>query len=211
MQKQNKALAGDTRRDFIKKTATVSAAVAATGILKTPVYGQNTAPSTGRVIGANDRIAVAVVGVGNGIGMNHLEGIHKFAGENNVVVAGACDLFNKRRGLAAKKAEIAEKDLYTDYRKLLERKDLDAVVIATHDTWHNKIACDSMEAGKHIYCEKPVTRYLGEAFQVHDTVKRTGRIFQLGSQGCSAAGWHKAAELIKAGTIGQLVWSQGYY
>jgi predicted dehydrogenase len=84
-------------------------------------------------------------------------------------------------------------------------------VIATHDVWHAKMACDAMEAGKHVYCEKPVTRYLGEAFQVHDTVKKTGRIFQLGSQGCSAAGWHKAAELIKGGKIGQLVWSQGYY
>ncbi len=211
MQKQNKPLAGETRRDFIRKTATISAAVAATGIMKTPVYGQNTAPSTGKVIGANDRIAVAVIGVGNGIGKNHLEGIHKFAGENNVVMAGACDLFNKRRTWAAEKAGLAEKDLYSDYRKLLERKDVDAVVIATHDVWHNKIACDSLEAGKHVYVEKPVTRYLGEAFELHDTVKKTGRIFQLGSQGCSAAGWHKAAELIKGGKIGQLVWSQGYY
>ena len=211
MQKEIKPLAGETRREFIKKTAVASAAVAATGIFKTPVYGQNQAPAAGKVIGANDRIVVGVIGVGNGIGMNHLEGIHKFAGENNVVVAGACDLFNKRRGLAAQKAGIAEKDLYTDYRKLLERKDVDALVIATHDVWHAKMACDAMEAGKHVYCEKPVTRYLGEAFQVHDTVKKTGRIFQLGSQGCSAAGWHKAAELIKGGKIGQLVWSQGYY
>jgi predicted dehydrogenase len=211
MQEQIKPLAGETRRDFIKKAATVSAAVAATGILKTPVYGQSTAPSTGKVLGANDRISVAVIGVGNGIGMNHLEGIHKFASENNVVVGGACDLFNKRRGLAAQKAGIAEKDLYTDYRKLVERKDIDAVVVATHDVWHNKISCDAMEAGKHVYCEKPMTRYLGEAFQVHDTVKKTGRIFQVGSQGSSAGAWHKAAELIKAGKIGQLVWSQGYY
>jgi len=88
---------GDTRRDFIKKTAAAAAAVTATGIIKTPVYGQNTAPSTGRVIGANDRIAVAVIGVGYGIGKNHLEGIHKNSSQNNVVVAAACDLFNKRR------------------------------------------------------------------------------------------------------------------
>src|SRR5262245_53639516 len=87
---------GDTRRDFIKKTATAAAAVAATGIIKTPVYGQSSAPSTGRSIGANDRIAVAVIGVGYGIGKNHLEGIYKNASQNNVVVAAACDLFNKR-------------------------------------------------------------------------------------------------------------------
>src|SRR5687768_15104663 len=139
MEKQNKALAGETRRDFIRKTATAGAAIAATGILKTPVYGQNTAPSTGRVIGANDRIAVAVIGIGNGIGKNHFESIHKNAGENNVVMAAGCDLFNKRRDWAKEKAQLAEKDVYSDYRKLLERKDIDAVVIATHDVWHSKM------------------------------------------------------------------------
>ena len=211
MQKEKTLLAGETRRSFIKKTSVASAAVAATGILKTPVYGQNTAPSTGKVIGANDRITVAVVGVGFGIGKNHLEGIVKNAGDNNVKVVAACDLFNKRRDWAKEKAELKDADVYSDYRKLLERKDIDAVVCATHDVWHANIACDAMEAGKHVYCEKPMTRYLGEAFRVHDVVKKTGMILQVGSQGCSAGGWHKAAELIKGGKIGQLVWSQGYY
>jgi predicted dehydrogenase len=79
------------------------------------------------------------------------------------------------------------------------------------DHWHTKCSIDAMESGKHVYCEKPMTRYLGEAFDFHDAVKRTGKIFQLGSQGCSAAGWHKAAEMIQAGKIGQMVWAQGYY
>src|SRR5213083_3734812 len=99
---------GDTRRDFIKKTATAAAAVAATGIVKTPVYGQSTAPSSGRVIGANDRIAVAVIGVGMGIGQNHFKGIYEKAGENNVVVAAACDLFNKRRDWAKETAKLTD-------------------------------------------------------------------------------------------------------
>ena len=68
-----------------------------------------------------------------------------------------------------------------------------------------------MESGKHVYCEKPMTRYLDEAFEVHDTVKKTGKVFQVGSQGCSGNGWHKAAEMIKGGKIGTLVWAQGYY
>ena len=68
-----------------------------------------------------------------------------------------------------------------------------------------------MEAGKHVYCEKPMTRYLDEAFKVYDAVKKTGKVFQVGSQGCSAAGWHKCAEIIKAGNIGTLVWGQGFY
>jgi len=202
---------GLPRREFIKKTATATAAVATTSLLKTPVYGQNQAPSAGRVIGANDRIAVGVVGVGFGIGKNHLQGIHEKAGENNVVVGAACDLFNKRRDWAKATAKLQDSDLCVDHRKLLERKDIDAVVIATHDPWHAQIAIDAMEAGKHVYCEKPLTRYLEEAFRVHDTVKRTGRVFQVGSQGCSAAGWHKCAELIRGGKVGTLVWGQGYY
>src|SRR6185436_7700239 len=100
---------------------------------------------------------------------------------------------------------------YTDYRKILDRKDIDAVLIATHDVWHAKCSIDSMEAGKHVYCEKPMTRYLGEAFQVADAVKRTGRVFQIGSQGTSAGGWHKAAEIIKSGKLGKLVWARGAY
>lgn len=207
----NASAGGESRRNFLKKTATATAAVAATGVVKSPVYGQSQAPSNGRVIGANDRIAVAVIGVGFGIGKNHLEGIHKNAPANNVVVAAACDLFNKRRDWAQEKAGLKSADLYTDYKKLLDRKDIDAVVVATHDPWHARIAIDAMHAGKHVYCEKPMTRYLGEAFAIYDTVKKTGRTFQVGSQGCSAVGWHEAAKMIKSGKIGTLVWAQGYY
>src|ERR1022692_122626 len=89
-----------SRREFIKKTSTVAAAVAVGNIFKTPVYGQAQAPSSGRVIGANDRIAVAVVGVGYGIGQNHFQEIHKRAGENNIVMAAVSDVFNKRRDWA---------------------------------------------------------------------------------------------------------------
>jgi len=201
---------GLPRRDFIKKTATAAAAVAATSFIKTPVYGQDQAPSA-NVAGANNKIAVAVVGVGFGIGQNHLIGIHEKSNENNTVVAAACDVFNKRRNFAKEKANLKDADLYVDHRKLLERKDIDAVVIATHDPWHAQISMDAMEAGKHVYCEKPMTRYLDEAFKVYDTVKKTGKIYQVGSQGCSAAGWHKCADLIKSGKLGALVWSQGYY
>jgi predicted dehydrogenase len=198
------------RRDFLKKTATVAAAVAATPLFRTPVYGQNQAPSA-NVAGANNRIAIAVIGVGFGIGQNHLVGIHEKANENNTVVAAASDVFNKRRDFAKAKANLKDADVCDDYRKLLERKDIDAVLIATHDPWHAQASIDSLEAGKHVYCEKPLTRYLGEAFQVYDKVKSTGKVFQVGSQGCSAGGYQKCAELIKAGKIGTLVWAQAWY
>jgi predicted dehydrogenase len=198
------------RRDFLKKTATVAAAVAATPLFRTPIYGQNQAPSA-NVAGANNRIAVAVIGVGFGIGQNHLVGIHEKANENNTVVAAASDVFNKRRDFAKAKANLKDADVCDDYRKLLERKDIDAVLIATHDPWHAQASIDSLEAGKHVYCEKPLTRYLGEAFQVYDKVKSSGKVFQVGSQGCSAGGYQKCAELIKAGKIGTLVWAQAWY
>ena len=198
------------RRDFIRKTATVAAAAAAVPLLKTPVYGQNQAPSA-NVGGANNRIAVAVVGVGFGIGQNHLTGIHEKCTENNTVVAAASDVFSVRRDFAKEKASLKDADVYVDYRKLLERKDIDAVLIATHDPMHAQITLDSLEAGKHVYCEKPITRYLGEAFKVYDTVKKSGKVFQIGSQGCSAGGYHKCAEMIKAGKLGELVWANVWY
>src|SRR5687767_4780506 len=88
--------AGASRREFIKKSSIAAAAVAATGnIFKTPVYGQNTAPSTGRVIGANDRIAVGFIGVG-GQGMAHVRSMKTDASKNNVVLAAVCDVSKHR-------------------------------------------------------------------------------------------------------------------
>src|SRR4029078_1801760 len=135
-----------------------------------------------------------VVGVGFGIGKNHLQGIHEKAGANNVIVGAACDLFTPRRDFAQEKAGLKISDVFDYYRKLLERNDIDAVVVATHDPWHAPCSIDAMNAGKHVYCEKPMTRYLDEAFAIHDTVKKTGKTFQVGSQGCSAVGWHEAAK-----------------
>ena len=199
---------GLPRRDFIKKAATAAAAVAAAPLLKTTVYGQ--APSVG-VAGANNRITVGVIGVGFGIGKDHLQGIHKNCAANNTVVAAASDVYKTRREAAQQVAGLKEADVYLEYQKLLERKDIDAVLIATHDPMHAQITIDAVQAGKHVYCEKPLTRYLGEAFKVYDAVKASGKVFQIGSQGCSATGWHKCAELIKSGKLGQLVWAQGYY
>ena len=200
----------ETRRSFIKKAATVAATVATTNLIKTPVYGQNQAPSTGRVIGANDRIVVAYVGVG-GQGMAHVRSQKENAQETNVAQAAVCDVYQKRLQAAKSFLGLTDADAFGDYRKLLERKDIDAVTIATVDHWHAQVAIDAMQAGKHVYGEKPLTRYLGEAFDVYDTAKKTGKVFQVGSQGCADPKYHKAAEWIKAGKLGPLVWGQGSY
>jgi predicted dehydrogenase len=210
-QKENLPKAGaGTRRDFIKKAATAAAFAATASAFKTPVYGQNTAPSPGRVIGANDRIVLGFIGLGNQGLNSHLKPMKENAQANNVALAAVCDVSKHR--LEAAKAAVGEGcEAFDDYHKLLEKKDIDAIVCATVDHWHARVTIDSLKAGKHIYVEKPMTRYLTEAFEVYDTVKSTGKIFQVGSQGTSDLKWHKAAEWIKAGKIGPVVMSQGSY
>jgi len=202
-----------TRREFIKKTATAAAVLAATPLLRPTVFGQ--APSAGKVLGANDRLNLGFVGVG-GQGMNaHVNISSSNAQANNVALVAVCDVWSDRtanaKAFIEKAGTGANVTTHDDYRRLLDRKDIDAVVIATHDPNHANITMAAMESGKHVYCEKPMTRYLDEGFAVQESVKKTGKILQVGSQGCSAAAWHKAAEMIKAGKIGQLVWAQGYY
>jgi predicted dehydrogenase len=218
---ENSPMAGrSTRRDFIKKASTAAAVVSSINAFKTPVYGQTQAPSVG-VTGANNRLLVGFIGVG-GQGMAHVRSQKEHATENNIAQVAVCDVSKHRmeeakdyiesedqkkaKGQPSKNVEMIE-----DHRKLLERKDIDAVVIATVDHWHTRCSVDAMNAGKHVYVEKPMTRYLGEAFEIYDSVKKTGKVLQVGSQGCSDQKWHKAAEWIKEGKIGPLVMCQGSY
>ncbi|MDB6113053.1 MAG: hypothetical protein JWR69_4803, partial [Pedosphaera sp.] len=199
-----------TRREFIKKASTAAAVVATVNMFKTPVYGQNQAPSPGSVVGANNRLVVGYIGVG-GQGMAHVNTQKQYASANNIVQGAVCDLSKYRVKNAQSTIGGTECQGYDDHRKMLERKDIDAVTIATVDHWHAPCAIDAMNAGKHVYVEKPITRYLDEVFAIADTVKKTNKVLQVGSQICSDARWHKAAELIKAGKIGQLVMAQDSY
>jgi predicted dehydrogenase len=201
---------GETRRAFIKKAATAAAAVGATSLFKTPVYGQNQAPSAGRVIGANDRINMGYIGTGRQ-GMNHVHSQKKYAADNNIAQVAVCDIYEKHLDESRSATGVSEAAAYADYRKLLDRKDIDAVMVVPHDIWHAQATIDALEAGKHVYCEKPMTRYLGEAFDVHDAVKRTGKVYVVGSQGTMDTKWRKSAEWIQAGKLGPLVWGQSSY
>ena len=155
---------GETRRTFIRKAATVAAAVSTANLFKTPVYGQNQAPAPGRVIGANDRINVAYIGTGKQ-GMEHVKLQKKFAQDNNIAQVAVCDLYQKHLDQAKAYIGLKDADAYRDYRKMLERKDIDAIVAAPIDNWHAQVSIDALEAGKHVFCEKPMTRYLAEAFR----------------------------------------------
>ncbi len=205
---------GASRREFIKKSAVATAAVVAgcaprvTETITERAAGPAVAPG---VIGANDRLVVGFVGVG-GQGFNsHVMNVQKFGPEENVVGAAVCDVWDKRAERAREALELKSGDTYTDYRRVLERDDIDAIFIGTVDHWHTRVAVEAMEAGKHVYCEKPMTRYLGEAFEIYDAVQRTGTVFQIGSQYCSEGKWHRAAEIIRDGRIGPLVTGQNSY
>lgn len=204
---QSISASGESRRSFLKKTATLTAAAAAPALFKNTVYGQ--APSA-NVSGANNRIVVGVIGTGKQ-GTHHLQIFKEEAGAQNVVVGAVCDLYQKNLTAAKKFTELADKDGYADHRKLLERKDLDAVLIASVDNWHGQLSLDALDAGKHVYCEKPMTRYAGEGWEVYDKVKSTGKVYQCGSQYTADPMIHHVAKWIQDGKLGPLVWAQGSY
>ena len=186
--------------------------------MKGGIFPKGTVMATGRVIGANDRIILGFVGLG-GQGTNgHLRGFVDDGLNRNTKVVAGCDVYDAYnvRGAdiikkAADKGGDANPFMTRDYTKLLARKDIDAIMLSTPEHWHSQIAIHAMQAGKHVYIEKPLSRYLDEAFQVHDTAVATKRVVQVGSQGCSDVRWHAAAKAIKDGRIGTLVMGQGSY
>ncbi len=202
----------NSRRDFLKKGAVAAAAtVAGTNRFITPVYGQKRAPAGGSILGANDQVNLGFIGLG-GQGFNaHLGTIKREGSGMNAAGVAVCDLFTKRRDMGKDELGLTDADAYTDYREMLDRDDVDGVFVGTVDHWHKQICLDAMDAGKHVYCEKPMTRYLGEAFEIYDKVKETGAVFQIGTQYTSEGIWHLAASLINDGKIGPLVLGQADY
>ena len=102
--------------------------------------------------------------------------------------------------------EVWGDQLFTtrDYREVLARKDVDAIIIGTPDHWHSTVSIDAMNAGKDVYCEKPMVQQLNEGPQMIEAQKRTGRILQVGSQRVSSIIYAKAKEMLAAGAIGEL-------
>lgn len=233
--KDTKHTIGASRRDFFRiASATGAIAVglgaatgeAMAGALPAPKANQKkwlggkfpkgTVMAKGRVLGANDRINVGHVGVGN-MGTTHLKDFKKMGQEWNAVSAAVCDPYNARieraKGIILGTDGAAGGTLQTDkdYRKLLDNKDIDAVLIATPEHWHCQVAVHALEAGKHSYVQKPMARYIDEAFALYDTWKKSDRIVQVGSQGTSDPKYHAAREVVASGKLGPLVNAQSSY
>lgn len=173
-----------TRRHFLQTSGAVVAAM--------PAAAQTR-------ISPNDRVRVATIGIG-GQGKDDTDSSKAQAG---VEIVAAADVYQSR---LVRARELYGKDLFItrDYREVLARKDIDAVIIGTPDHWHSTVAIDAMNAGKDVYCEKPMVQKIEDGAPVVEAQRRTGRIMQVGSQRVSSILYKKAQELLAAGAIGQL-------
>ncbi|SPE39121.1 Oxidoreductase domain protein (fragment) [Candidatus Sulfopaludibacter sp. SbA3] len=150
-------------------------------------------------VSPNDRIRIALIGAG-GQGSGDTRNALAVGGVELVAVSDIYD------GRLTRAREVWGDHLFTtrDYREVLARSDVDAVIVATPDHWHQKIAVDAMTAGKDVYCEKPMVQLVDDGKTVVDAQKRTGRILQVGSQRVSSIVYQKAKDLLASGAIGEL-------
>lgn len=185
-----------SRRAFLKKSVAFGAAL-------------SVLPHA-RILGANDDIRVAVVGVGNK-GSQHVGHFKKLPG---VRVVALCDPDTNRMSAAIDKhfKDAGEKpQTYTDVRKLLENKDIDAVCVAAPNHWHALATVWACQAGKHVYTEKPYSHAFHEGQQLLKTAAKYGRVMQVGTQSRSDSGLRDAIEFTRGGNIGELQYIRCIY
>ena len=210
-----------SRRGFLETTGAAVGAVAAAGTFAHPAIGAG-------VKGANERLNFAILGPG-GRAQSHIGHLLNMKNEGKAVdIIGMCDVwdggptkFNKEgkgsehRGLypSADRAGLKHDDplVTKDYRKILESKDVDAVVIATPDHWHATMAIQAMESGKDVYCEKPMCHTIDEARRIYETQLKTKQIMTVGVQSTASPIWKKANDMIVNGKIGKVMQGQTSY
>ena len=185
-----------TRRDFIKTSAQAAAAFALA-----PAFGSRAHAS---VLGANDSIGVGIIGIGIR-GEILLRGTATVANTRVVEVADAYDTHFERA------RELVGPDLRTgrDYRRLLDNKDVQAVLIAVPDHWHKQMALDAMDAGKDVYIEKPMTHRWEDGEAIIGAAREKNRIVQVGSQWASVDANAQAIDIINSGKLGQVTLIDG--
>ncbi len=164
-----------------------------------------TAASAARVIGANNRLRVGLIGCGGLSQGSHIPALLRMKETDNVEIAAVCDVYQKRLDEAAGKTGAKA---IKNYHELLSQKDIDYVAVITPEHWHARMTIDAADAGKHVYCEKPMTWSIDEAKKVVAKIKQTGVKMQVGVQGMSDDSYETAARMIKEGKIGRPIQAQ---
>lgn len=175
------------RRKFVQRSS-----IYATAATQAALIGN-------RVSGANERVNIGVMGIG-GRG-KHL--LTSFVNENDVSVAAICDVDDAHMKEGIQRTENQASG-YKDFRRMLERNDLDAIVIATPDHWHAIPTIYACQAGKDVYVEKPIAHNLKEGQDMVKTASETNRIVQMGTQQRSASQWQEAVKIIQSGILGKI-------
>ncbi|MDF4201905.1 Gfo/Idh/MocA family oxidoreductase [Maribacter sp. SA7] len=193
----------NSRRSFIKRASLTSAALSTAPFIISATTNQpqllQRIYST-KEFGVNEQINIALIGTG-------IQGIYDTQAAlqvTGVKIVAACDLYTGRLERAK---ELWGNDIFLtrDYREILNRKDIDAVLIATSDHWHQTITVAALKAGKHVYCEKPMVQNFNEGQEIIKAQQASGKICQIGSQGMASLGNEKAKELYEDGAIGDIV------
>ncbi|WP_304232895.1 Gfo/Idh/MocA family protein [Jiulongibacter sediminis] len=194
------------RREFLKKLGGTAAGLAIGTAAQAEEFEFDQRTLVPKIkSAANDKIQIGLIGSGI-IGHYDTDTALKVEGVELVAV---CDLYDGRLQRAREKWG---NQIFTtrDYRELLARPDIDAVLICTPDHWHQKIAIDAMKAGKHVYCEKPMVQKIEEGKALVDAQKSTGKVFQVGSQRASSVAVLEAKRILEAGTIGELTYVEAF-
>ncbi len=188
------------RRKFLSQLGT-TAALITSGSLSAGATKNDSIelPEPGKIYSANDKIRLA--GIGMGIqGFSDMDSALKNPGTE---VVACCDLYTGRLDHAKEKYG-AHVFTTKNYSELLDRKDIDAVIIASSDSWHSRISIEALQKGKAVYCEKPMVHKIEQGWDVINAQKKSGKTFQVGSQRVSSVTYAKAKELYISGAIGVL-------
>jgi predicted dehydrogenase len=190
------------RRDFLKKT--LGAGAAGTALLATRQGSAGTAASAQKVIGANGRIRVALIGAG-GQGRADLLTMLRTGKVDCVAIADVDDTQAEAAVQAVEQEGAARPDLVVrDYRRVLERPDIDAVIVGTPDHWHALVTIDACLAGKDVYCEKPLATSIAEGRAMVNAARKTNRIVQVGTQQRSTSHFDEAVSFLRSGQLGKI-------
>lgn len=153
----------------------------------------------------NEKVRIGILGCG-GIGGHHYGQYNRYPEMCQIVAAA--DVYKKHLDGFPAESHGVKLDKYEDYRRILDRKDIDAVIVATPDHWHAKMTVDACEAGKHVYVEKPASHNVAEGLAMVNAARAHKRVVQVGLQQRSGAHFQEAVQIVKSGKLGKIAMAQ---